>query len=188
MWGWRSNAGGMAEVLLSLGGNLGDPVATIEAALDRLAAEGAAVTARSRFFRTPPWGRTDQPAFVNLCAGLRTDLDPRALLGAIHRIERGLGRTRDLKWGPRPIDIDILTYDDVVLDEPGLTIPHPHMTERAFVLVPLAEIAPGRMVAGRSVADWAAVCDATGIVPIELFPIEGNGEGSGHVRKSPAQG
>lgn len=156
----------MADILLSLGGNLGEPVAAIRTALDRLQPEGVAITARSRFFRTPPWGREDQPVFVNLCAAGRTDLAPRDLLQAIQRVEQALGRARGVRWGPRLIDIDILTYDDLVIDEPGLAIPHPHLTERAFVLVPLLDIAPDRTVAGRSVSDWAARCDAGGIEPI----------------------
>lgn len=166
MWAWRSSAGAMGEALLSLGGNLGDPLRTINEALSRLEREGVAVTARSRFFRTPPWGRTDQPDFLNLCAAVQTKRPPRALLETIGRVERGLGRKRGAKWGPRLIDIDILTYDDLVVDEPGLAIPHPHLTERAFVLVPLNEIAPDRMIGGRHVSDWAESCDRSGVEPI----------------------
>jgi 2-amino-4-hydroxy-6-hydroxymethyldihydropteridine diphosphokinase len=102
----------MAEVLLGLGGNLGDPVAAIEAALQRLDAEGVRVTRRSPLYRTPPWGVTEQPDFVNACVAAETTLSPAALLALIHRIEAALGRERRERWGPRPIDIDILAYGD----------------------------------------------------------------------------
>ena len=156
----------MVEVLLGFGGNLGDPIATITAALRRLEAAGVRVTARSGFYRTPAWGRTDQPDYVNLCAAGDTALGPRGLLDAIQGIEAALGRERRERWGPRVIDIDILTYGERAIDEPGLTIPHPHLTERAFVLAPLLDIAPDRMIGERSVRDWAARVDRGGIVRI----------------------
>ena len=153
----------MADILLGLGGNLGDPAAAIDAALQRLDARGARMTARSHLYRTPAWGVTDQPDFVNLCAAGETALRPRDLLDVIQRIEVELGRERRERWGPRVIDIDILTYGDCVIDEPGLTIPHPHLTARAFVLVPLLDIAPDRIIAGRSVRDWAIEVGGSGI-------------------------
>lgn len=153
----------MAEVLLGLGANLGDPAATIDAALARLEGEGVRITARSHRYRTPPWGVTGQPDFVNLCAAATTALSPHALLAAIARVEQALGRTRTVRWGPRAIDIDILTYDALALAEPDLVIPHPGLTGRAFVLVPLLDIAPDRMVAGRPVRAWAAAVDRSGI-------------------------
>lgn len=156
----------MPEVLLGLGGNLGDPLAAIEAALARLAARGVVATARSRPYRTPPWGPVAQPDFVNLCARAATDLGPEAVLAAALAVEAELGRARRERWGPRSIDIDLLAYDDRSLAVPGLTLPHPRLTERAFVLVPLAEIAPDWIVAGRRVADWAAGVDRAGIVPL----------------------
>ena len=157
------SSGRVADVLLGFGGNLGDATAAIEAALRRLEAGGVRITARSPFYRTPAWGKTDQPDFVNACAAGETALAPRGLLDAIQRIEAQLGRERRERWGPRVIDIDILAYDDRVIDEPGLTIPHPRLTERAFVLVPLLDIAPDRVIAGRSVRDWAAGVDGGGI-------------------------
>jgi 2-amino-4-hydroxy-6-hydroxymethyldihydropteridine diphosphokinase len=146
-----------------LGGNVGDAAATIAAALKRLEEAGVEIVARSALYRTAPWGKTDQPPFVNACALARTDLDPRALLDRILTVESDLGRRRGERWGPRTIDIDILDYDGLALDEPGLTLPHPRLTERAFVLIPLAEIAPDRVVAGRPVRDWAAAADPSGV-------------------------
>jgi 2-amino-4-hydroxy-6-hydroxymethyldihydropteridine diphosphokinase len=157
----------MAEILLSLGANLGDPVRTLSLALDRLDQAGVRITARSRLYRTPPWGLVDQPAFVNLCARAETVLAPRRLLEVVHAIEKGLGRERHIPWGPRLVDIDILTYGELSIEEPGLTIPHPAMTARAFVLVPLCDIAPDQVVAGRRVAEWAGLVDSAGIEAIE---------------------
>src|SRR3954447_21201828 len=139
-----SSAAAVPEVLLGLGGNLGDPAATIEAALAQLEAGGGGITRRSHFYRTAPWGVTEQPDFVNLCAAGETALLPPALLALIHRIEAELGRERRERWGPRTIAIDILAYGDETVDAPGLAIPHPRLSERAFVLVPLAEIAADR--------------------------------------------
>ncbi|HEX8165275.1 MAG TPA: 2-amino-4-hydroxy-6-hydroxymethyldihydropteridine diphosphokinase [Beijerinckiaceae bacterium] len=153
----------MPDVLLGLGGNLGDPAAAIAAALERLEAGGVRITRRSHLYRTAPWGVTAQPDFLNLCAAAETALSPQALLTLIQRIEAELGREPGERWGPRVIDIDILTYGDVVVDEPDLQIPHPRMTERAFVLVPLEEIAPEAAVAGRTVREWAAMVDRSGV-------------------------
>jgi 2-amino-4-hydroxy-6-hydroxymethyldihydropteridine diphosphokinase len=110
---------------------------------------------------------TGQPDFVNLCAAGDTELAPRALLDLIHGVEAALGRERRERWGPRTIDIDILAYGDEHIDEPGLTVPHPRLTERAFVLVPLLDIAPDRVLDGKPVRDWAAAIDRSGIEPIE---------------------
>ena len=157
----------MAEVLLGLGGNLGDPVATIEAALHRLDTQGVRIMRRSRWYRTSPWGMTDQPDFVNLCVAAETDLTPRALLDIVQAAETALGRKRELRWGPRTLDIDILAYGDLVLKEPGLELPHPRLTERAFVLVPLLDIAADRLIKGRPVRDWATSVDRSGVEVIE---------------------
>lgn len=157
----------MAEVLLGFGGNLGDPVETIGVALQRVAEQGVAITARSHLYRTVPWGVRDQPDFVNLCAAAVTTLAPRALLAVTRATEAALGRERRERWGPRLIDIDILAYDEVILDKPGLTLPHPRLTERAFVLVPLLDIAPDRVIQGKSIRDWAAQVDGSGVERIE---------------------
>jgi 2-amino-4-hydroxy-6-hydroxymethyldihydropteridine diphosphokinase len=157
----------VAEVLLGLGGNMGDPFAAISAALDRLSADDVRITARSHWYRTAPWGNLAQPDFINLCAAGETSLAPRALLDVIHATEAVLGRKRGERWGPRVIDIDILTYGEERVDDPDLTIPHPHLTERAFVLVPLTDIAPDRLIAGRRVRDWAAGVDRRGVERVE---------------------
>lgn len=155
-----------AEALLALGGNLGDVRATFERAIAMLCADGAVrLVARSCDYRTPPWGVTDQPAFINAVIIAATSLHPHALLARVQSVELALGRDRadERRWGPRPIDIDILAYDDVALREPDLTLPHPHWFERAFVLLPLAEIAAGRIIAGRRVGDALAAVDVSGI-------------------------
>jgi 2-amino-4-hydroxy-6-hydroxymethyldihydropteridine diphosphokinase len=156
----------MAEGLIGLGGNVGDVRATLDRAVAAFC-DGADVRllARSADYETPPWGVTDQPAFVNLCLKVATELSPRALLERALAVEASLGRDRasGRRWGPRPVDIDILAYDDVVLDEPDLHLPHPRMADRAFVLVPLAEIAPGWVVGGLSVAARAARIDSAGV-------------------------
>ncbi|HXF33613.1 MAG TPA: 2-amino-4-hydroxy-6-hydroxymethyldihydropteridine diphosphokinase [Candidatus Acidoferrales bacterium] len=130
-----------SRAYIGLGSNQGDPAGNVESAIGRLAGLGA-VARRSRLYRTAPWGVTDQPEFVNAVAALDTDMDPRALLAALKEIETDLGRTPTYRWGPRVIDLDILTYGAERLDEPDLIVPHPRLRERAFVLVPLAEIDP----------------------------------------------
>jgi 2-amino-4-hydroxy-6-hydroxymethyldihydropteridine diphosphokinase len=156
----------MAEALLALGGNLGPVRDTFDRALALLSEGGdLRITAQSSDYATPPWGVEDQPPFVNRCVAIETTLTPQALLGRAQAVERAFGRDRasERHWGPRPIDIDILAYDDLVLDSPPLTLPHPRLLERAFVLVPLAEIAPERLIAGRRVRDALAGVDTTGI-------------------------
>jgi 2-amino-4-hydroxy-6-hydroxymethyldihydropteridine diphosphokinase len=162
------------EALLALGGNLGDVRATFERAIAMLCNDGAVqLLARSSDYRTPPWGVADQPAFVNAVIIVATSLDPQRLLARAQTVERALGRNRpgEPRWGPRPIDIDILAYDDVTLRKPDLTLPHPRLFERAFVLVPLAEIGANRVVAGRRIGDALAAVDVSGI---EKLPPERN--------------
>ena len=154
------------EALLGLGANVGDVRATLDAAV-ALFAGGAdvALIARSSDFRTPPWGVIDQPSFINCAIAVETSLPPRALLDRALGVERALGRdrSREERWGPRTIDIDLLACDDLLLNEPDLVLPHPRLFERAFVLVPLAEIVPDRLIAGRRVSDALAQVDAAGI-------------------------
>ncbi|HZX80712.1 MAG TPA: 2-amino-4-hydroxy-6-hydroxymethyldihydropteridine diphosphokinase [Lysobacter sp.] len=136
---------------VGLGANLGDAASTIESAIAGLAAsDGVALAARSRLYRTPAWGMTDQPDFVNAVAGVDTTLPAQALLSLLLGIERDAGRERaaERRWGPRALDLDLLLYGDEHIDAPGLRVPHPHLHERAFVLVPLAEIAPALVVGG----------------------------------------
>ena len=136
---------------IGIGSNLDDPERQVRSAIDALARlPDSRFLRASRLYRTEPWGRTDQPAFVNAAVALSTRLAPRALLDALLAIERAHGRRRDgTRWGPRALDLDILLYGDSRIEEPGLTIPHPHLAQRAFVLLPLADIDPGLLVPGR---------------------------------------
>lgn len=151
-------------VYLSLGGNLGDPAASMATALRLLDAdESTSVIAVSSLYRTPPWGKLDQPDFLNAAAEISTALAPRALLDLCLEAERKLKRVREERWGPRLIDIDILVFGDRIIHETGLEVPHPRMLERAFVLAPLAEIAPELAVGGRSVSERLSAVDTSGI-------------------------
>jgi 2-amino-4-hydroxy-6-hydroxymethyldihydropteridine diphosphokinase len=156
----------VAQALIALGGNLGDVRSTFDRTVTLLC-DGTAVrlTARSSEYRTPPWGVTDQPPFMNAVIAVSTALTPHDLLARALSVERMLGRDRshELRWGPRIIDIDLLVYDDLVLRDPDLTLPHPHLFERAFVLVPLAEIAPDRVIGGIRVRDALARVETGGI-------------------------
>lgn len=143
----------MASVLIALGGNVGDVRTTFTKAIPAICGmTQAALLARSSDYATPPWGDKQQDRFINACIEIDTALDPHALLFALHRIETKFGRDRktERRWGPRPLDLDIIAYDDVQLGTPDLILPHPRLFERAFVLVPLAEIAPTRPIAGRT--------------------------------------
>jgi 2-amino-4-hydroxy-6-hydroxymethyldihydropteridine diphosphokinase len=156
----------MAEALLALGGNVGDVRATFDHAVVMLCDGGELrLLARSSDYRTPPWGVTDQPAFVNCCLRIDTSVTPRTLLARAQGVETALGRdrAREQRWGPRTIDIDLIAYDDVRLDEPDFALPHPRALERAFVLVPLAEIAPDWIIDGTTVAAALARLDPGGI-------------------------
>ena len=156
----------MAEAFIALGGNVGDVRATFEQAIAKLRdGDAMRLLARSSDYRTPPWGVTDQPPFINAAIAVSTPLSPHELLARAKATERALGRdpTRERHWGPRPVDLDILAYDGVELHDPDLTLPHPYMFERAFVLVPLGEIAPDRIIAGIRVSEALARVDASGI-------------------------
>jgi 2-amino-4-hydroxy-6-hydroxymethyldihydropteridine diphosphokinase len=146
----------VAEALLALGGNVGDVRNTLKRAQDMLCDNvDTRLIAASSHYLTPPWGKEDQPEFVNMCLAVETALSPRALLEHMQATEKAFGRDRrnEVRWGPRTIDIDLLAYDDLVLKENELTLPHPRIFERAFVLVPLAEIAPDRVIGGTRVRD-----------------------------------
>jgi 2-amino-4-hydroxy-6-hydroxymethyldihydropteridine diphosphokinase len=143
----------VAIAYLSLGSNLGDRAGYIRSALELLNEGHTRVLRRSRLYETEPRDFLDQPAFINAAAEVETELPPRDLLARIHEIETKLGRQRVVDKGPRTLDIDILMFDDAVVDEPDLQIPHPRMRERRFVLEPLSELVPGMQGALRAVMD-----------------------------------
>ena len=157
----------MASALIALGGNVGDVRGTFKKAIANICGmTQAALVARSSDYITPPLGEEQQPPFINACIEIDTSLDPHALLFTLHKIEHKFGRdrTKETRWGPRTLDLDLIAYDDVRLDKPELTLPHPRLFERAFVLVPLAEIVPDRIIAGRSVRDALAAVSSEGIL------------------------
>jgi len=132
----------MSKYYIGLGANLNDRVSTIRQAVDQLKhTPGFTVTASSTLYESPPWGKTDQPPFINGVVAVDTQLDPETVLDRCLEIEQSLGRIRHEKWGPRTIDLDLLYAQDIIINTERLTLPHPFLTERAFVLVPLAEIA-----------------------------------------------
>ena len=140
---------------VGLGGNLGDPAATLGTALQALdEVQGTRLLRASRLYRTPAWGVEQQPDFINAVAMLETSLGAQALLESLFVIERRHGRVREAeqRWGPRTLDLDLLLYGDAVIDEPGLRVPHPHLHERAFALLPLLEIAADVEIPGRGLA------------------------------------
>lgn len=156
---------------IGLGGNIGDVPKALGEALARLGAvDGIRVAAVSALYRTPPWGKTDQAFFFNAAARLDTRLPAEDLLDQCLSIERSMKRERIERWGPRTIDLDLLTYEGEERTGERLTLPHPRMTERGFVLLPLADIAPGLLVRGRTVADWAANAETAGIERIDARP------------------
>jgi len=157
---------------VALGANIGEPLRQIEAGFAALAAlPGTRLTARSSLYRSAPVGYADQPDFINAVAMIETALDPHALLDALLGVERAFGRVRDFPNAPRTLDLDIVLYGDLVLHEPGLTIPHARMLERAFVMLPLAEIAPDAEVPGRGrVRELAARLDAGSVAQLRRMP------------------
>ncbi|WP_316861737.1 2-amino-4-hydroxy-6-hydroxymethyldihydropteridine diphosphokinase [uncultured Cohaesibacter sp.] len=155
-------------VYISLGGNIGDPAITIDDTLSTLSFQkGVVVETRSPFYKTPPWGKTDQAVFINACASLKTTLSPHQLLETCLNVEMRMGRQRGERWGPRIIDIDILTYGNEQIQSPDLTIPHPYITERAFVLVPLRDIDPTFSLNGISIDEMISKVDITGIEQLD---------------------
>jgi 2-amino-4-hydroxy-6-hydroxymethyldihydropteridine diphosphokinase len=157
-----ANEAGERTLYLGLGSNLGDREACLAAALRRLRAlPWLRIIRVSRTYETEPWGKADQPPFLNLAAEVATAAAAARLLAACQQIERDLGRQPSDRWGPRVVDIDILLAAEGVIDEPDLKVPHPFLEDRQFVLVPLAEIAPDvRLPSGRTAADAARPDDA----------------------------
>ncbi len=156
----------MASAIIGLGGNVGDVRATFKSAIADICARAQArLLARSSDYVTPPWGDEQQPRFINACVEIETGIEPHALLAALQEVERKHGRDRanERRWGPRPLDLDLIAYDGVSLHAAELTLPHPRLFERAFVLVPLAEIAPERKIAGQRVSDALAALSTEGI-------------------------
>ena len=156
---------------IGLGANLGQPALALRHAADALAAlPETRLLALSRFYRTPAWGRVDQPDFINAAALVHTRLAPEVLLESLLRIEREAGRERgpESRWGPRVLDLDLLLYGGQVIDRPGLRVPHPHLHERAFALVPLAEVAAAEPFPGHgTVGEALRAIDGTGVEPVQ---------------------
>jgi 2-amino-4-hydroxy-6-hydroxymethyldihydropteridine diphosphokinase len=152
-------------VYIALGTNLGDRLANLHAAIRSLPPE-IKVLAESHVYETPPWGYEEQPTFLNMVVKAETELGPEALLRYLKQLEVELGREQNFHWGPRLIDLDILFYDDLVIDTPPLVIPHPRLQERAFVLVPLADAAPDLIhpVLQKSVSQLMAEVDTQGVL------------------------
>ncbi len=153
---------------LSLGGNLGDvrlnfisACRMIEQLFD------TKITARSKLYRTPPWGLCEQPDFLNACLKIETALPPEDLVREFLEIEHRHGRKRGPRYGPRTLDIDLLSYGNIELKSDALTLPHPSLFERAFVLLPLADIAAEVTIAGRKIFEAARACDSSGITPLK---------------------
>jgi 2-amino-4-hydroxy-6-hydroxymethyldihydropteridine diphosphokinase len=152
-------------IYIALGTNLGDRLANLRAAVESLPPE-VIVKEKSHIYETPPWGYEEQPAFLNMVVKAETGLEPEPLLEYLKQLEVELGREQNFRWGPRLIDLDILFYDDLVLDSPPLVIPHPRLHERVFVLVPLMDVAPDFVhpLIGRKIRNIQAELDKEGII------------------------
>ncbi|MEO1747409.1 MAG: 2-amino-4-hydroxy-6-hydroxymethyldihydropteridine diphosphokinase [Pseudomonadota bacterium] len=146
------NGADLRTAYLGLGGNIGDVQAAMRWALSQIEQlDQTPIFAISPLYKTPPWGIKTQNWFLNACVGIKTPMPPHALLRALIDIEKRAGRVRDVRWGPRTLDIDILMIDDLSIQTPGLTVPHPRMLERAFVMTPLADIAGDLTINGKTI-------------------------------------
>ena len=164
-----TRSGRLATAYLSLGSNLGPGVDLVGEAVDRLAASGlVTVAGRAPLYRTTPVGPVPQPDFTNSVISVGTALSPEQLMALCHGVERDMGRNRsqELRWGPRRIDIDLIAYGDETRDGPDLILPHPRFAERAFVLVPLNDLAPDVIIGGHRVCDYLARLDRSGVVAL----------------------
>jgi 2-amino-4-hydroxy-6-hydroxymethyldihydropteridine diphosphokinase len=154
---------------LGLGGNIGDPIAAMSTVISAFEqSDQIDLLDVSKLYRTPPWGKLDQPDFYNSCILVSAKLEPIVLLDLCLSLELELKRERNERWGPRTIDIDLLTYGDELIELDRLVVPHPRMTERAFVLMPLADIAKDHIVDGRSIHEWLRDVDQSGIETMSL--------------------
>lgn len=158
----------MIRAYVALGSNLGNPVTTVEDAIEAMAAlRGSLLKAMSSLFRTAPIGLKHQPDFINAVVALDTRLTPQDLMAELFALEAKFGRERSVRNAPRTLDLDLLMHGDTVSDDPALTLPHPRMHERAFVLAPLAEIAPTLVIPGRGrVAELLEGCRDQRIHPL----------------------
>ena len=154
----------MLKAFLSLGSNMGDRLEYLSKAIDKIAEiQGCNILNKSRVYETEPWGYENQEAFLNLCISIETSLSPYELLESLQTIELELDRVRKIHWGPRTIDIDILLFDDIICEDDKLTIPHPRMSERAFVLIPLYDIEKNLIIDGIKLEDLINKIDTRGI-------------------------
>ena len=153
--------------ILGLGSNVGDGIRNIDEAISSLTADAKLeLVARSKLYRTAPWGVTDQAAFVNACISVRTALTPRRLLERCLAVENAMGRVRKQRWGPRIIDVDILTYDALYVDEPDIVIPHTRITDRAIVLITMKDVAPDLRIEGEKIETLLGRLDSSGVQPL----------------------
>ncbi|OKH39141.1 2-amino-4-hydroxy-6-hydroxymethyldihydropteridine diphosphokinase [[Phormidium ambiguum] IAM M-71] len=161
--------GKSGQSAIALGSNLGDSRAILESSLKILdQTPGISLLAQSSFYRTAPVG-PPQPDYLNGCALLKLEMSPQELLETLLAIEAKFGRVRQERWGPRILDLDLILFDNLILETPNLTLPHPYFRERAFVLVPLAEIAPNWIdpISGKAIAQLVQEVDCSGVTKIE---------------------
>jgi 2-amino-4-hydroxy-6-hydroxymethyldihydropteridine diphosphokinase len=155
------------DALIGIGSNVGDKAGNIRRAVALLCADGAVRLVRlSRLFRSEPWGILDQDWFVNGAASVATDVPPRELLRRCLAVEDEMGRVRRQKWGPRLVDVDVLTYRGETIDMPDLKVPHPFIEQRSFVVLPMMDLAPDEVVRGRRVRELLAALSPDGTVPL----------------------
>lgn len=152
------------DCIVALGSNLGDKAGNLDRAITLLTEVGdVRLLARSRNYATEPWGKTDQDWFVNAAISVATSLSPRLLLTRCKDIERRMGRVEIERWGPRIVDLDLLVYRGITIDEPDLVLPHPHIGARAFVLAPLMDLDPDLVIGGKSVREMYAAIDHSSV-------------------------
>lgn len=159
----------MSKAYLSLGSNLGDKIEYLLMAIEKINyIKGCKVTKKSKFYETLPWGYENQDTFINICLEIETNLSPQNLLENLQNIENELHRVRNIRWGPRTIDIDILLFDDIIVEDENLIIPHPRIKERAFVIIPLFEIFPQAIIEGENIEEILNNLDTQGIKEYEI--------------------